>query len=188
MSGFTLDIFPSKLGGGLPGGQPKGGLIGGGDGNNGGSGMEGASTRARDRNILRKAFGNHVFVVGSLAPLDIPRDSEGQSRWRTSPFRVAENAGDILGTVNMHPNMALPGGYNQINGIGPSQLHATKSANGVKKSNSGAAYSGNPKFVYDGSDYTRFKKLQAKNRNYNDKSFGGDDFHSTFVPLKRVRH
>jgi hypothetical protein len=134
MSGFTLDIFPSKLGGGLPGGQPKGGLIGGGDGNNGGSGMEGASTRARDRNILRKAFGNHVFIAGSVSPLDIPRDSQGQSRWRTSPFRVAENAGDILGTVNMHPNMGLPGGYNQVNGIGPSRLHATKSANGVKKS------------------------------------------------------
>lgn len=34
---------------------------------------------------------------------------------------------------------------------------------------------GNPKYVNDSSDYIRFKKLSAKNRNYNDSSFGGDD-------------
>ena len=31
---------------------------------------------------------------------------------------------------------------------------------------------GNPKYVNDSSDYIRFKKLSAKNRNYNDSSFG----------------
>ena len=34
---------------------------------------------------------------------------------------------------------------------------------------------GNPKFVYDSSDYIRFKKLSAKNLNYNDSSLGGDN-------------
>ena len=33
---------------------------------------------------------------------------------------------------------------------------------------------GNIKYVNDSSDYIRFKKLSAKNRNYNDNSFGGD--------------
>jgi hypothetical protein len=32
----------------------------------------------------------------------------------------------------------------------------------------------NVKYVYDSSDYTRFRKLQASNRNYNDGSFGGN--------------
>ena len=32
--------------------------------------------------------------------------------------------------------------------------------------------SGNPCHVYDGSDFTRYKKLAAINKNYNDKSFG----------------
>ena len=31
--------------------------------------------------------------------------------------------------------------------------------------------SANQRFVYDSSDYVRFKKLQSKNRNYNDKAF-----------------
>ena len=34
-------------------------------------------------------------------------------------------------------------------------------------------YSGNPKFIYDSSDYIRFKKLQAINRNFNDETHGG---------------
>ena len=38
---------------------------------------------------------------------------------------------------------------------------------------------GNPKYVYDSSDYIRFKKLAAKNRNYNDNSFGGDESSAT---------
>jgi hypothetical protein len=33
----------------------------------------------------------------------------------------------------------------------------------------------NTKFVYDGSDYTRFRKQMAVNRNYNDAGFGGSN-------------
>ena len=47
----------SMLGFGLPGGQPPGGLIGGGGGTYGGTGMEGGSTRGRSRRVLRRAFG-----------------------------------------------------------------------------------------------------------------------------------
>ena len=35
--------------------------------------------------------------------------------------------------------------------------------------------SSNVKKVYDSSDYIRFKKLQAYNKTYNDKSFGGSN-------------
>ena len=46
--------------GGIRGTQPKGGLIGGGGGSNGWSGMEGGSARGTDRLFLRKARGNVV--------------------------------------------------------------------------------------------------------------------------------
>jgi len=46
----------------------------------------------------------------------------------------------------------------------------------------------NVKWVYDGSDYTKFKKQQAQNRNYNDYSFGGDTKSNTLVALGKVRH
>ena len=46
---------------------------------------------------------------------------------------------------------------------------------------------GNSKFVNDSSDYTRFKKLTAKNRSYNDASFVGDN-HSGAQSVHRARH
>ena len=46
---------------------------------------------------------------------------------------------------------------------------------------------GNSKFVNDSSDYTRFKKLAAKNRNYNDASFVGNK-HSGAQSAYRMRH
>ena len=45
----------------------------------------------------------------------------------------------------------------------------------------------NVKYVYDGSDYTKFKKQQAVNRNYNDYSYGGAGGSNTFIALNRVR-
>ena len=40
--------------------------------------------------------------------------------------------------------------------------------------------------VKDGSDFTRFKKLEAKNKTYNDSSFGGSN-NGSFTFLNRVR-
>ena len=179
MSGFAIDIFPSKLGGGLPGAQPSGGLLGGGAGPTGGSGMEGGSTRGRDRIILRQAFGNDALLA-RLLPGHSPIIATNAI---ITPFRAAFNAGDVNGTINSAPLADLPA-VNQVNGIGPSQLHAY--SNGVRNDGN-AAFSGNPRYVYDSSNYVTFKKLQAKNRNYNDKSFGGAN-NGAYVPLMHVRH
>jgi hypothetical protein len=45
----------------------------------------------------------------------------------------------------------------------------------------------NVKFVYDGSDYTKFKKDQAVNRNYNDRSFGGNDNNAAQSAIRHIR-
>tara|TARA_B100001093_G_C26721636_1_gene968093 strand:+ start:286 stop:1146 length:861 start_codon:yes stop_codon:yes gene_type:complete len=50
-----------------------------------------------------------------------------------------------------------------------------------------AMWSGNNKWVYDGADYVRFKKLQASNRNYNDITYGGDRNNASQVAISRVR-
>jgi hypothetical protein len=48
-------------------------------------------------------------------------------------------------------------------------------------------YSGNPKFVYAGSDYIRFKKLQALNKNFNDWTYGGASNSQSQHAINRVR-
>ena len=73
-----------------------------------------------------------------------------------TPFRLAMNAGDPMSRQN-------------IGGAG-----------------NGDGASGNQHFVYDSSDYIRFKKLQGKTRNYNDKTFGGSN-NGAYTPLMRLR-
>jgi hypothetical protein len=179
MSGFAIDIFPSKLGGGIPGGQPPGGLLGGGGGTDGGSGMDGGQTRGMDRKWLRKAFN----PSGQVAGINGTRFTFPAEFVSLTPFRRAFNAGDIRNTKNSAPLAQFPGA-NQVNGRTNSRLNTWS---GGVHNNGAAFYSGNPKHVYDSSDYIRFRKLQAKNRNYNDSSFGGAN-NGSFVAWNRVKH
>ena len=159
------DIF--KLGGGIHGVQPK--LIGGGAGANGSSGMDGASTRGLARKVLRIGFGR------------FNQDEEGHIVKKViTPFRQAYNAGDPNGYINQS---STGGESNHLNSVGlSSSLRVYARASGVKF-NGNATFAGNPKFVYAGDDYVRFKKLAAINKTYNDKSFGGDESNASFTSL-----
>ena len=175
MSGFIGDIMPSILGGGRPGGQPPHGLLGGGAGPDGGSGMNGGNQRALDRKVLRQAFGNSALAVkelpGGVSPLTLARSATGSS---SGLFRNAMSAADPLGTFNKAANSIHGPVSNQVNGITrPSAIGGYRSIADSVRTDGTAAYCGNPRYVYDSSDYTRFKKLAAKNKTYNDSSFGG---------------
>ena len=171
-------IGGTGLGGGIAGTQPPSGLIGGGAGSKGGSGMVGSSERGSSRVILREAFGNNAWIrrgnTTNISPL--------LANFKLTPFRAAYNAGDYRGTVNESPSPEYPGS-NQVNGRGVSMLNIKS---GGPHNDGEAAYSGNPKFVYDGADYVRYKKLKAINKTYNDSSFGGAN-NGAYVALNRVR-
>lgn len=173
MAGNIKDTNPSKLGGGVPGAQPA--LLGGGGNGNSSSGMSGGGARGVSRILLREAFGRRNWLNKFLNTTDTLALKSGT-------FRMNMNAGDILGTVNQAPLKGLPNA-NQVNNIQVSR-QGIKS-DGVKSGQ--AAYSGNPKYVYDSSDYMRFKKLQAQLRNYNDSSYGGSN-NGSYTFLNRVRH
>lgn len=162
-----------NLGGGIHGVQPK--LIGGGANSNSGSGMIGSGMRGLDRLVLRDAFGNTGWLKQKVGATNVQSN--------ITPFRLAMNAGDINGSVNSAPIPQLPS-VNQINGQSQSKLHAN---GGASRNDGQSAFSGNPRYVYDGSDYVRFKKLKATNRNYNDSSFGGDQNNAIFTFINRVR-
>jgi hypothetical protein len=78
-------------------------------------------------------------------------------------------------------------GANQVNGRTVSRLNTSSGGTHSVSGNGGALFSGNPKYVYDSSDYIRFKKLSAKNKTYNDSSFGGAN-NGSFVAWNRVKH
>lgn len=171
MSGFIGDSFPSILGGGIPGGMPKGGLVGGGSGGRySGTGIEGGGEREMVRLTLRRVLG-HTKYPGN--PNNI------------TPFRRYMNAGDTNGTVNSAPSPLLGKPTNQVSGNSMvSRLHT----NGGGTRTGEAFFSGNQKYVYDSSNYVRFKKLKAVNKTYNDSSFGGASGSSVAEALRRVRN
>ena len=161
---------PSPLGGGYNGYSPA--LLGGGAGTH----MEGGNERSMDRLLLRQAW-NGQYASG---------DVNGRKPVCT-PFRRVNNAGDYLGRQNY-----VSGGSDQVQGrVRSSAIGAWKMFAGhVQATNDGTGIPSstcNVKYVYDGSDYTTFKKNQAINRTYNDESFGGDESNASQSAWRRVR-
>lgn len=108
-----------------------------------------------DRIITVKAFGNKRTQYNVANGSAIRKGN----KIPLTPFRAAMNAGDEAGS---HNSGVMPGLYapSQANGIGNMSKHFNPGGNSTGTS----AYTGNQKFVYAGSDYARFKKLQAINR------------------------
>ncbi len=95
---------------------------------------------------------------------------------KLTPFRAVNNAGDILSRKNY-----TCGGPNQVSN---SRRRQTGSMfRGAVRSNcddSGVeGASGNAKYVYDSSTYSRYKRLAATQKNYTDSSYGGDLNHGS---------
>lgn len=103
----------------------------------------------------------------------------------TSPFRAINNAGDLLSRQNYSC-----GGSTQTFQSRPT-LHGLKSAFGHIINNcdgSGIEPSScNVKYVYDSSDYIRYSKQKAINKNYNDSSYGGDQHSGAQSAIRAIR-
>jgi hypothetical protein len=105
-----------------------------------------------DRGVLRRGW-NQLNAIGTI---------NGYKRVIT-PFRAVNNLGDFLARPNY-----VCGGPNQVNASKPGWKGHIGS---IISSCDGTGVEGascNPKFVSDSSDYVRFRKLRAMNKNYND--------------------
>jgi len=142
-----------------------------------GSGMDGGSRRETMRFTLRQAW-NGQAATGTV----------NGKKVAATPFRAVNNAGDLLNRVAY-----TSGGSNQVN-TGRIKIAANQTGNILggsifaKPDGSGVpSATTNVKWVYDGSDYNRFKKQQAANRSYNDWSYGGSN-NGSYTAYSRVRH
>ena len=113
----------------------------------------------------------------------------------TTPFRAVNNAGDLLSRENYSCGgscqtfQSRPGlsGLRQRFGSTSTACQQSVVWSSIQLNNEVPSSTCNVRFVYDGSDYTRFKKNQAVNRNYNDRSFGGNDSSGSQVAYRAVR-
>jgi hypothetical protein len=129
------------------------------------------SNNVIDRKILRKSW-NTAYAVGTV---------NGRKRV-TTPFRAVNNLGDFLGRNNY-----VCGGPNQVNKTFPGRQGPIGSIISQCDGTGIPSSTCNVRYVPDSSDYIRYKKLRSTNRNYNDKSFGGDQNHASYVPLMATR-
>jgi hypothetical protein len=122
------------------------------------------------RSVLRRGW-NTQFAQKTM---------NGKTAIQT-PFRLVNNSGDFLSRKDYvcggsNPSNAMKPGIGRRFGSLISQCDST---------NIPGSYT-NVKYVPDSSEYTRFKKQQAYNRNYNDLAFGGYN-NSAYVDIMRIR-
>lgn len=112
-----------------------------------------------------------------------------------SSFRVVNNAGDLLSRLNYscggtcQTYQSRPGLHGLKQRFGAIQNTCIPSVvySSLQLLNDIPASACNVKYVYDSSDYTTYLKQKAVNKNYNDLTYGGDDYHSTQVASKAIR-
>jgi hypothetical protein len=157
----------TQLGGGSRGYQPKllGHVVKGGE-------------RAANRTQLRRAFGNNYNSGLVSSPALYDKNILG-------PFRTAFNAGDVVTNKIKNTDSKYGKLSNQVGGNNLSRLQTRSDGNSSQ--NGTAMFSGNPRHVYDGSDYARFKKLNAINKNYNDSTHVGASNNATQHAFRKVR-
>ena len=101
-----------------------------------------------------------------------------------STFRNIMNAGDPLSRVNYSC-----GGPNPLSNLPTVKQNVSLFRGGMKSfcDNSGVpAASCNVKYVYDSSNFTRFRKETAVIKSYNDTSFGGSN-NGSYTAIKHAR-
>lgn len=170
--GYPYNGPGPKLGGGLPGLMPQPIID-----------HDNSDAFARTRFTLRDAW-NTTSYSGSSNPKRI-----------ITPFRAVNNAGDLLSRENYScgGSCQTPQSRPGLNGLrqhfGSTSTSCTQSVvwSPIQLDNKVPSSTCNVKFVYDASDYTKFKKNQAINRNYNDRSFGGNDYNTSQSPIRHIR-
>ena len=142
------------------------------------------SERSRDRFVLRNAWNtNTLNRTGAVTIGGVT------SELKSGPFRAVNNAGDPLSRKNYSC-----GGSNMITSR-PGVMILTTKDGGQDRSNcdgTGVPPSTcNVKYVYDSSEFTKYKKLTAKNRGYrhpgSDYTYGGANNGTTQSVINRVR-
>ena len=161
-----------QLGGGLPGLMPQPTID-----------HDNSDQFARTRFMLRDAWNTSSYSGSSNKKRII------------TPFRAVNNAGDLLsrenyscgGTCQSYQSRPNLKGLKQRLGSTSVSCRPSVLWSAIQVDPEIPSSTCNVKFVYDGSDYIRFKKDQAVNKNYNDRSFGGNEYKAAQSATRHIR-
>ena len=105
---------------------------------------------------LLKSFGSkRIQGLGNMSPIEYNKNILGG-------FRTSMNAGDVNKVDGGATNEIYGYAPNQVNGISK-RINSTKRGGSVKRDGE-SMYSGNPKYVYDASLFSKYRKLNTINK------------------------
>jgi hypothetical protein len=113
----------------------------------------------------------------------------------TTPFRAVNNAGDLLSRENFACGGSCQSFQSRPNmrglkvRFGATSISCTPSAayNSLQLNRNIPSATCNVKYVYDSSDYVTYLKQRAVNKNYNDLSYGGDQYKTSQSAIRAIR-
>jgi hypothetical protein len=171
----------STLGGGLPGFIPQQLQL-----------SDDTSDYPQNRFILKEAW-NTNYLRAKIPSTQTPgQPSSGVPARCVTPFRAVTNSGDVLSRQNFSCGgpcqtfQSRPG----LHGLKIRFGHIDKScytSDGFPSEPAIPSATCNVKFVYDSSDYSRYLKERAINKNYNNKSNGGNDYSGSQQAWRAIR-
>lgn len=123
------------------------------------------------RRVLRKSW-NTPYATGTV----------NNKKRAIGEFRAVNNMGDFLSRQNY-----VCGGSNVVQNSRPGLKGHIGSIISQCDGTGVAASVCNPRFVPDSSDYIKYKRQRAQNRNYNDLKNGGDQHNASYVSMMAVR-
>ncbi len=109
----------------------------------------------------------------------------GSNKRIITPFRAVNNAGDILSRKNYSCGGSCQSFQSRPNMHGLRQRFGAIQSR-CDESNVPAAAC-NVKYVYDSSDYITYARQRAENKNYNDRSFGGNNYSAAQSSIRSIR-
>lgn len=112
-----------------------------------------------------------------------------------TPFRAVTNSGDLLcrdsyscgGPCQSFQSRPQLRGLRQRFGSISTSCIPSNIYNAYQLNSSVPAAACNGRYVYDSSDYTTYLKQSAMVKNYNDKSFGGNDYSTSQSAYRAAR-
>lgn len=177
----TNYVRQSRLGGGLPGFIPQQLQV-----------SDNTNDFPQNRFILKEAW-NTNYLRAKIPTTIVPGNPlSGVPARAVTPFRAVSNSGDVLSRQNYSCGgpcqtfQSRPG----MHGLKIRFGHIGKTCYTSDAYPSEAAIPSatcNVKYVYDSSDYSRYLKERAINKNFNNKSNGGDDYSGSQSAWRAIR-
>ena len=177
----TNYVQQSRMGGGLPGFIPQQLQV-----------SDNTNDFPQTRFILKEAW-NTNYLRAKIPTTVIPgKPLSGVPAKCVTPFRAVSNSGDVLSRQNYSCGgpcqtfQSRPG----MHGLKIRFGHIDKScytSDGYPSEAAIPSATCNVRYVYDSSDYSRYLKERAINRNYNNKSNGGNDNNGSQSAWRAIR-